>query len=273
MARTRRRSGRTRRSYRTRRSAPGRRSGPRRRAGSLSRSRGLLLLAAAGLAVLVACTALQSGGVGGPPGGGPSGPAGPAAGGPAVPVRSADAAIARTELGRLSVADPQPAGYQRTRDFGSAWSYDFDHNGCRERDDVLRRDLTGVQLRNRCTVVSGVLADPYTGRTIRFTKQDAGKVQIDHVFPLAAAWGHGARSWSSARRLQFANDPGNLLATSGTANESKGDGTPAEWQPRPGFRCAYAVRYVTVASRYRLTVSAADRSALSRMLGSCPGRP
>jgi hypothetical protein len=233
----------------------------------------LLLLAAAGLAALVACAALQSGGIGGSPGAAPGHPSGPTAGGPTAPVRPADAATARAELGRLPVAAPQPAGYQRTRDFGSAWSYDFDHNGCRERDDVLRRDLTGVQLRNRCTVVSGVLADPYTGRTVRFTKQDAGQVQIDHVYPLAAAWAHGARSWSAAQRLHFANDPANLLATSGTANESKGDGTPAEWQPRAGFRCAYAVRYVSVATRYRLTVSAADRGALSGMLSGCPGQP
>jgi hypothetical protein len=200
----------------------------------------------------------------------PATPSGPAGSGPVTTVRPADVATARMQLGRLTVADATPGGYNRTRDFGPAWSFDYDHNGCRSRDDVLARDLTKVRKRDRCAVVSGVLADPYTGRTIPFDKAHAAAVQIDHVYPLAAAWSHGARAWTQQRRVSFANDPGNLIAASGSANESKGDGTPSEWQPQKGFRCAYAVRYIGSASRYQLSVSAADRRALTTMLGSCP---
>jgi hypothetical protein len=213
-----------------------------------------------GLAVAAACTQLQSGGVGGPT----------ASPGPPVAVRPADSTAATQQLARLAVAQPRTGGYQRTRDFGAAWSLDADHNGCRQRDDVLRRDLTQVRMQGRCTVVAGVLADPYTGRTIVFRKAAADAVQVDHVYPLAAAWSHGARAWPASRRQLFANDLGNLLATSGSANASKGDSTPAEWQPRSGFRCAYAVRYVDIATRYRLTISAADHTALAGMLGTCP---
>ncbi|MEN3360688.1 MAG: hypothetical protein V7637_4670 [Mycobacteriales bacterium] len=209
---------------------------------------------------VAACAALQSGGVGGPTG----------SGGPPVAVRPADSTTARQELARLTVTAPQPGGYQRTKDFGPAWSYDFDHNGCRQRDDVLRRDLTRVKLDGRCTVVAGVLVDPYTGATITFRKADAAAVQIDHVYPLAAAWAHGARSWTAATRLHLANDPANLLAVDGPTNESKGDGTPSQWQPRSGYRCTYAIKYINVATRYRLTISVADKSALGTMLGTCP---
>jgi Protein of unknown function (DUF1524) len=194
----------------------------------------------------------------------------PAQGGVPVAVRPADAAAASKQLATLTVAEPQPGGYQRTRDFGPAWSYDADHNGCRQRDDVLRRDLSQVQLRNRCTVLAGLLTDPYTGQTVQFRKANADKVQIDHIFPLAAAWAHGARAWPQRQRETFANDLLNLVATSGEANQQKGDDTPAEWQPRAGARCFYAVRYVTVAGRYHLSVSAADKRALSAMLGTCP---
>ena len=210
---------------------------------------------------LAACAALQSGGISGPTATAP---------GPPVAVRPADSAIARAELAALAVATAQPGGYQRTRDFGPAWSYDFDHNGCRQRDDVLRRDLTRVTLQGRCTVVAGVLADPYTGRTIIFRKADAAAVQIDHIYPLAAAWAHGARSWTAEQRLHLANDPANLLAVDGPANESKGDSTPSRWQPRSAYRCTYAVKYVDVATRYRLTISVADKTALGTALGTCP---
>ncbi|HVQ89817.1 MAG TPA: HNH endonuclease family protein [Mycobacteriales bacterium] len=225
----------------------------------MRRSNRIVLGVLVGLGV-AACAALQSGAVGGPTD----------SGGPPVAVRPADSVTARAELAKLTVAAPRTGGYERTKDFGPAWSYDFDHNGCRQRDDVLRRDLTKVKLSGKCTVVAGVLADPYTGRTIVFTKAKAAAVQIDHIYPLSAAWSHGARSWTPTQRLHLANDPGNLLAVDGPTNASKGDSTPSEWQPRSAYRCTYAIKYVDVASRYHLTISVADKTALGSMLGTCP---
>ena len=188
---------------------------------------------------------------------------------PGVSVAAASVSTARAQLTTLTIAEPRRGGYQRTKDFGAAWSYDSDHDGCRQRDDVLRRDMTKVKLKGRCTVLSGVLLDPYTGRTINFTRTDAAKVQIDHIYPLAAAWSHGARTWPAKRRLELANDLTNLLAASGTANQQKSDSTPAEWQPRAAERCDYAVRYIRVAATYRLSISSADRQALTSMLARC----
>ena len=185
-------------------------------------------------------------------------------------VPPAEVAAAKAQLGRLKVAAARPAGYQRTRDFGPAWSVDVDRNGCGTRDDILRRDLTDVELRGRCTVVAGVLADPYTGRTVTFAKADADAVQIDHVVPLSAAWSLGARDWRQDQRERFANDPLNLLATTASANLGKGDDTPAEWLPRPAYRCAYAVRWVQVSGRYRLVVTPTDRATLTALLAGCP---
>lgn len=177
---------------------------------------------------------------------------------------------AKAQLAKLTVAKARPGGYQRTRDFGPAWSVDVDRNGCGTRDDILRRDLREVKLRGRCTVVAGVLADPYTGRTVTFAKADANAVQIDHVVALAAAWALGARDWRQDQRERFANDPLNLLATTSAANQGKSDDTPAEWLPRQGYRCAYAVRWVQVSARYRLAVTPADRATLTALLAGCP---
>ncbi|MCU1639541.1 MAG: hypothetical protein JWL94_2188 [Microbacteriaceae bacterium] len=59
-------------------------------------------------------------------------------------------------------------GYDRTGMFGSAW-LDVDRNGCDTRNDILARDLTGETLEpNNCVVLTGTLADKYTGTTINF---------------------------------------------------------------------------------------------------------
>jgi hypothetical protein len=227
---------------------------------------GIVAIAAA-LATATACE-----GLGLPADGSATGvPGGPAATGnaPAAKVPAADVAAARGQLAALPVANAKEGGYQRTRDFGPAWSVDVNHNGCGTRDDILRRDLQKVQLRGRCTVVAGVLADPYTGRTVNFTKSDAVKVQIDHMVPLSAAWSRGARDWPQAQRERFANDPLNLLAASASANESKGDRGPAQWLPRQAYRCAYAVQWIRVSTRYKLVVTPPDKASLTTLLGRC----
>lgn len=162
--------------------------------------------------------------------------------------------------------------------FGPAWTDDTDapggHNGCDTRDDVLAGQLLAVSFRpdsHRCVVVAGTLLDPYTGKRIEFRKQDAGTVQIDHVYPLAAAWDMGAARWPTALRARFANDETyNLLAVAGGANQDKGDKTPADWlPPAAAGRCFYAGKYLTVAARYHLPITAGDRRALARIAATC----
>jgi hypothetical protein len=60
-----------------------------------------------------------------------------------------------------------------------------------------------------CTVLSGVLHDPYTGRDIQFNREEGTDVlvQIDHVVPPLDAWQTGAQEWDQVKRTQFANDP------------------------------------------------------------------
>ena len=137
---------------------------------------------------------------------------GPASGpAPAVhwPTSLAPAA-ARDALAALSVVDPaREVAYDRTTDFGPAWT-DVDHNGCDTRNDVLRRDLSAVRARpgtRGCVIVAGLLDDPYTGAPITFSKAQADAIQIDHLIPLHAAWMLGAWRWSPQRRLEYANDP------------------------------------------------------------------
>jgi hypothetical protein len=188
-------------------------------------------------------------------------------------IHSAAPGSALEALGTLAVKGRAPkTGYARTQ-FGEAWA-DVDHNGCDTRDDILRRDLTALRFRassRGCVVVAGILADPYTGASIPFVKAAAAKVQIDHVVALSNAWQTGAQQLPAATRLALANDPLNLLAVDGPANQEKGDSDAASWlPPSKAFRCTYVSRQVAVKVRYHLWVTAAERDAIARVLKSCP---
>jgi hypothetical protein len=178
---------------------------------------------------------------------------------------------AATQLAGLAVKGRAPkTGYSRTQ-FGPAWE-DVDRNGCDTRNDVLARDLTAEAMRpgSRCVVLSGTLADPYTGRTIDFRKAQASAVQIDHVVALSDAWQTGAQQWNGSRRTAFANDPRNLQATDGATNQRKGDADAASWlPPNTAYRCTYVRRQVQVKAAYGLWVTPAEHDALARVLSTC----
>ncbi|WP_019632573.1 HNH endonuclease family protein [Actinomadura atramentaria] len=177
-------------------------------------------------------------------------------------------AEARTKLRSLRTKEQgNHSGYSRSK-FGVRWK-DTDHDGCDQRNDVLARDLTNIKRDGKCKVLSGRLKDPYSGRTIEFTKAKASEVQIDHVYPLALAWRMGASGWPASRRQEFANDLSNLLAVWGPPNREKSDKGPSEWKPQQAYQCAYGVKYVMVADKYVLPVTKADHDALEGFLGRC----
>jgi hypothetical protein len=196
-----------------------------------------------------------------------------------VPAGTLDPAAASAALAALTVAGKTSLdGYERGCGegegcvFGPAWA-DVDRNGCDQRNDVLHRDLTGIEVREGtrgCVVVAGALDDPYTGRTVPFVKADAGEIPIDHVVPLAAAWVQGAAAWSDEQRRAFANDPANLLATTRSENSAKGDSTADEWVPSDlSYGCSYATVVVTVKSTHALSVTSAEADALASLLATC----
>ncbi|MFW0182859.1 GmrSD restriction endonuclease domain-containing protein [Rothia sp. CCM 9417] len=167
----------------------------------------------------------------------------------------------------------EKTGYDRAL-FGQSWA-DTDRNGCDTRNDILRRDLTEIKVKpgtNGCKVLSGVLKDPYTGKTISFTqgKDSSNAVQIDHVVSLSDSWQTGAKDWDSVKREKFANDPANLLAVDGPANEQKGDSDAASWLPaNKDYRCTYISKQIDVKAKYGLWVKQAEKDAMIQVLEKC----
>lgn len=167
--------------------------------------------------------------------------------------------VAHAQLAHLAVRPAGSlAGYARER---------FPHwdqvgDGCDVRDRILRRDALRVSVGADCRI-TGRWRDPYGG----ILERRAGDLDVDHVVPLAEAWRSGARAWTTARRERFANDPRGLLAVDDGLNQSKGDRGPDDWlPPRRAFWVTYAVRWVRVKARYRLSVTPAERGRLVRLL-------
>ncbi|KAL5412224.1 hypothetical protein PMIN06_011597 [Paraphaeosphaeria minitans] len=139
---------------------------------------------------------------------------------------------------------------------------------CNTRETVLKRDGTNVVTDSACASTSGTWKSPYDGAT--WTA--ASDVDIDHVIPLSNAWKSGASAWTTAQRQAFANDLTNpqLAAVTDSVNSSKGDKGPEDWKPPlTSYYCTYAKMWVKVKSVYKLTVTSAEKTALTSMLGTC----
>lgn len=184
----------------------------------------------------------------------------------------------RDMLDSLDIKGRAPStGYERAH-FGKGWlddvSVEFGHNGCDTRNDILRRDLLNIEVRENtkdCIITHGTLIDPFSGETIDFERGErSSEVQIDHLVPLNDAWVKGAQQWDEEKRRNFANDPDNLMAVKGSLNQQKGAGDAATWlPPLRSFRCEYAQKIITVKDRYGVWVTAAEATALHQQLDTC----
>ena len=177
---------------------------------------------------------------------------------------------ALTVLDSLAVKGRAPkTGYARTQ-FGDGWA---SINGCDTRNRILHRDLTDTVVSDDCKVMSGTLQDPYTGKVIMFQRGEttSALVQIDHVVPLSNAWQTGAQLLAPEQREALANDPLELLAVDGAANQQKSDGDAATWLPsNKAFRCQYVARQIAVKQKYTLWVTVAEKNAIQTILAKCP---
>lgn len=182
--------------------------------------------------------------------------------------------LATKILDLLPVRELEPANDYRRTEFGIPW-FDVDANGCSTREDILRRDLKDIEFipnSSGCKVASGILDCPYTGQRINFVRgaKTSSKVQIDHVVALNNAWRSGAKHLSATERLELANDPLNLMAVEGSANQDKSAGDAQAWlPPNRNFRCEYVARQISVKYKWHLWISPAEKSAMKRVLARC----
>jgi hypothetical protein len=145
------------------------------------------------------------------------------------------------------------------------WDHWIDADGdCQDtRGEILIRDsLKPVTYYSnaKCRVTGGLWELPYIGGTVTNARQ----LDIDHIIPLKWAHGHGGDRWSSTKKSTFANDPDNLLATSSSANRSKGAKGPDQWLPSIN-KCSYAQRWVQLIEKYGLMTTAGETEAIAKV--------
>ncbi|MFD7237728.1 DUF1524 domain-containing protein [Streptomyces syringium] len=189
----------------------------------------------------------------------------PAAAAPADMPEPPPVAVAREELGKLTVEAPHSMdGYARSK---------FPHwaqqgNKCDTREIVLRRDGQEVTQDDECRAVSGTWKSLYDDKVLT----SASQVDIDHMVPLANAWRSGADGWTTDRRKAFANDleHSQLIAVSAASNRSKGDQSPDQWSPpSSAYWCTYARAWTDVKHLYQLSVTQPEKDKIVSMLDTC----
>lgn len=172
--------------------------------------------------------------------------------------------VALTSMER-SLESQESGVYERSA-FGHGWD---DANGdCQDNraEALIAASTTTVRFADdrRCRVSTGRWISPFTGKVI----QNSSDIDIDHVVPLAWAWERGAKEWSREERVQFANDPVNLLPVEASLNRSKGAKGPEEWLP-PAGQCGYVARFVRIVKQYSLTPTSPERQWFSHFLNRC----
>ena len=187
--------------------------------------------------------------------------------GAAGPAQAADtySAPLTTAISDLPVASEVRTGYDR--DLFPHW-VDADGDGCDTRREVLISEADDpVTVGSGCSLTGGRWYSYYDA--VSWT--DMGRIDIDHMVPLAEAWDSGARSWPTSTRQAYANDIGDyrtLVGVTDSVNQGKGDQDVAEWLPQYE-RCRYLGEYVAAKIRWRLSVDTAERSAMQSLASSC----
>ncbi|MGW4699744.1 HNH endonuclease family protein [Streptomyces sp. NPDC004285] len=163
---------------------------------------------------------------------------------------------------QIPLADESRAGY--TRDKFKHWNTGLDPaDGCSTRNEVLLSEaIVAPEVAAGCKLSGGAWLSYYDGQEV----DDPGKLDIDHMVPLAEAWDSGASSWNPARREAYANDQGaatSLVAVTARTNRSKADQDPREWMPPlPDAHCRYVSEWVATKLRWGLTADQGEAEAL-----------
>ena len=175
------------------------------------------------------------------------------------------------DFGRRS-RDSLLTDYRRREKFfnDDDWSFEEDFDGdCQStRQEMLiltsRSNVRYTNPRN-CVVRTGQWLDEYTGETFEV----AVKIEVDHVIPRMYAHTHGGDRWMPEQKLQFSNDPLNIMLVERREIRRKRDRGPSRYLPRDEFQCEYVNLWNQISEKYNLQLSASDRSTISRIKADC----
>jgi len=174
-------------------------------------------------------------------------------------------------LKQLKVSAESREGYVRTKFKHWITISRTGQVGCDSRKSVIIDEaLVKPTINKGCVLSGGKWLSVYDNVEVT----DAGKLDVDHMVPLAEAWDSGASTWTDLKRQQYANDmvdPTHLIAVTGSSNRSKSDQDPADWLPVfKNYHCTYLANWIQIKIRWSLTIDAAELKALKDNTAQCP---
>lgn len=140
---------------------------------------------------------------------------------------------------------------------------------CRTVYDQVIADEALDPAPKACVSFNRVWKDPWLGTR---TQSSSAMTTVRLVFP-GEAWNSGAWAWDARTQGAFANDVNfarTLVAVTEKAADGRRDREPGSWLPsKKALRCAYVTDWIAVKYRWRLSVDAAEKQALSNALAGC----
>ncbi|MFF5971176.1 DUF1524 domain-containing protein [Streptomyces sp. NPDC012769] len=185
-----------------------------------------------------------------------------AAPGPAPAAHAASVVLLPDALAELTEDTEVPAGFKASA--FRHWNAGLDPaDGCDTRGEVLLAEAVDAPaLGPKCTMTGGRWTSPYDGQTVT----DPAALRVDHLVPLAEAWGSGASDWTAARREKFANDQGaagTLVAVTARSQKDRSGREPADWLPSAeAHHCRYLGDWVGTKLRWGLTADKDEMETL-----------
>lgn len=171
---------------------------------------------------------------------------------------------AKNNLASLEVrtTDEAPTKYNSNGNVPTDWA-NINNTSCTTRPDVLLNSLENIT-NNDCDVQSGELFDYYTGKTISL--KDG--IDIDHIVAKKNAWDSGGYAWDKETWMEYINDEDRvLIATSSSANRSKGSKDAADWLPEnTEYWCKYVIQQIDIKRFYNLSVRQAEKDKMQEVL-------
>ncbi len=151
------------------------------------------------------------------------------------------------------------------------WSFEQDYDGdCQStRQELLILTSIGeIRYTNprNCVVRTGRWIDEYTGKEFTVATQ----LDVDHIIPRMYAHTHGGDAWPAQKKLQFSNDPMNMVLVERREIRRKRDRGPNRYLPREEFQCEYVRLWDAIADKYDLRIDGSDRGAINDVLENCP---
>jgi hypothetical protein len=149
------------------------------------------------------------------------------------------------------------------------WPYWQLAEGCKTIRTVVLESTSKVPVTwtnpRQCEIREGLWIDEYTGE--EYTR--AAQIEIDHIIPPQYANASNGYSWDYSKRVEFANDPYNLIPVGRETHRKKRERGIGDWEPREEFACDYAQNWQEIAEKYDLDLFGEDSSRIKKVMESC----